>query len=62
MDIKDGLKQDVIIADATGTARLTIWQLDINKLEKGKSYELKGINVREYCNIKYLTPPLFSIQ
>lgn len=51
------LKQDVIIADATGTIRLTVWQQDTNQLCIGKSYVFDKVTVRSYDGSKYLTPP-----
>lgn len=58
LEVKPSLfKQDVIIADATGTARLTVWQEDINKLCVGSSYIFDKLTVRSYDGSKYLTPP-----
>ena len=37
-EVKPGLeKQEVVLSDATGTARLTLWQENINTLEVGRS-------------------------
>ena len=47
MKVKDGLvKQDLTIADSTGTGRLTLWQDDTNKLNINNSYNLKSLMVR----------------
>ena len=54
------LKQDIIIADATGTVRLTVWQQDTNQLCIGKSYVFDKVTVRSYDGSKYLTPPKSS--
>lgn len=43
--VSDKTKQDVYVADATGSIRLTLWQEDINKLDVNQSYLLKNVNV-----------------
>ena len=53
----DLFKQDVSIADATGTARLTLWQEKIGSLEVGKCYKMEGFRICSVNNTKYLTPP-----
>ena len=48
------------ISDATGTARLTLWQDNIGKIEVDKvdnSCELKDLIVNSYSGTKYLAPP-----
>ena len=58
VEVKTGLvKQDLTVADETGTARLTLWQSDISSLDVGKSYKLEALSVRSYNGMKYLTPP-----
>lgn len=58
IEVKPGLeKQDIVVADATGSARLTLWQRDIDILEVNESYELQNVTVRSYNDKKYLTPP-----
>ena len=47
-------KQDVFIGDATRTARVTLWERDIGKLELDKSYKLIGIIVKVFKHEKYL--------
>ncbi len=47
--------QDIIVADATGTSRCTIWENDVGSLSEGKSYELKRFIIREFENKKYLS-------
>ena len=55
VEVKTGLvKQDLTVADETGTARLTLWQ---SSLDVGKSYKLEALSVRSYNGMKYLTPP-----
>ena len=46
------LKQDVIIADATGTVRLTVWQQDTNQLCIEKSYVFDKVTIRSYDGSK----------
>ena len=50
-------KQDITISDATGTARLTLWQENIGKLDVDDSYEIKDLIVNSYNGTKYLTSP-----
>ena len=58
VEVKPDLnKQDVTIADATGTAHLTLWQKDIGQMELHKSYLLQDVVIKSYNNTKYLTPP-----
>ena len=56
--ISNGLtKQEVIIADLTAAARLTIWESDVATLTKDNSYYFKAMSVRSFKNEKYLTKP-----
>ena len=48
-------KQDIIIADGTGTARFTIWEGEIGKVKESKSYRLSGMMVREFRGRKFLS-------
>ena len=41
-------KQEVLIADATGSTILTLWETDINLLEESKSYQLNRLMLRVY--------------
>ena len=50
-------KQDVTIADKSGTIRLTLWQNDINQMQVGKSYTLDYVTVKSFNNVKYLSSP-----
>ena len=47
-------KQDVTIADNSGTARVTLWESDINSLTEKECYRLCNFLVREYNASKYL--------
>ena len=40
------LKRDVLIADHTATAKVVLWEQQVNSLEKGKSYTLKNVHVK----------------
>ena len=51
------MKQDVIMADATGIGRLTLWEDDIGILDEGTSYKLSNIMVCIYQNKRYLSKP-----
>ena len=41
-------KQDVIIADSTASAKLTLWEGNPNILNGGQSYQFKSVTVRFY--------------
>ena len=41
-------KQDVVIADHSGTAHLTLWQKDFDSLDEGESYDIK---ICQYGNL-----------
>lgn len=57
IEVKPNLwKQDVYVADATSSTRVVLWQENIGKLEVSNSYMLKGITVRSFDGLKYLTP------
>ena len=47
--------QNIIIADKTATARLSVWEGEIGKIEAGKSYELTALVVREFHGRKFLS-------
>ena len=47
-------KQDVIVCDATGTGRVTLWEENVDKLKENSSYTLENFMVREYNTTKYL--------
>lgn len=50
-------KQDVIVADHYGTAKLVLWEDKVDSLEENESYTLKNFVVREYKAKKYLSMP-----
>ena len=58
MDAKGGKcykKQDCIIADSSGCARLVLWEKDINTFMVGSSYKLISVGVCCFNNINYLS-------
>ena len=48
MEVSQGKKQDIVVGDASGTARLTVWETEIGKMKEEQSYCLSGIMVREF--------------
>ena len=54
--VASGLKkQDILIWDSTGTARLPVWEKEVGRMEKDGSYWLGGLMVREFCRKKFLS-------
>ena len=51
-------KQNVIIADTTGSATLTLWESDIDKLQEQESYHLIKLIVRINQGQHYLSSPI----
>ena len=49
------VKRDVSVADESGVARVSVWEGNVNAMEKDRSYCLKNFMVREYQRTKYLT-------
>ena len=50
-------KQDIIGADSTATAKLTVWESYVYVLDKQSCYTLKNVVVQEYASTKYLSMP-----
>lgn len=50
-------KQEVIVADCTGKAMITLWETDIDRLELHKSYQLNRLEIRAYQGKYYLSFP-----
>ena len=48
-------KQDVLIADGSATAKVTLWEEHIGKLSENSSYKLQNFVVREWDATKYLS-------
>ena len=53
-------KQQVIIADSSGTTSLTLWEEDIGLLSENKSYHLHRVQVHRYLGRTELTLPSFG--
>ena len=49
------VKRDVSVADESGMARVSVWEGNVNAMDKDRSYCLKNFMVREYQRTKYLT-------
>ena len=48
-EVKQGLhKQDITVADATGSCCFTLWQEDIGKIDVNKSYDIKNALVKSF--------------
>ena len=50
-------KQDIIIADATSTAPLTLWETDVDCLIEGNTYSFTNLLVRTFQGKKQLSAP-----
>ena len=48
-------KQDILIGDSTGTARLAVWEKEVGRMKKDGSYRLGGLMVREFRKKKFLS-------
>ena len=49
------MKQDVLVGDSTGTARLTLWEEEIGSMDDNSSYQLKGVTVRQFKGKRFLS-------
>lgn len=50
-------KQEVVVADSSAPARITLWENDINSLEEDQCNFFPLMNVRSFKDEKYLTKP-----
>lgn len=48
-------KQDLIVGDQSGSARLTLWQSEIGTMQAGCSYTVSGVMVRKYRRQRFLS-------
>ena len=49
LKLKKGLvKQDCYVGDATGTAKLTLWENNVGLIVEDQCYTLSGIKVRSF--------------
>ncbi len=51
-------KQDCIIGDSNGRARVVLWEKKIDSMKEGRSYRLTRVSVQEFGEVKYLSLPL----
>ena len=56
-EVNNGLtKQDCVIADALGTAKIVLWE-NINTLGEDQGYQLSGVMIWSFKGSKYLSVP-----
>ena len=48
-------KQDIIIADQTGTAKVSLWEEHIDTMRDGACYQLKNFTIRDFQSTRYLS-------
>lgn len=57
-EAQGGLRmQDYIIGDATGAAKLTVWERNVGIFKEGSSCKLSGLKVQMYNGKKFLSMP-----
>ena len=54
-DGKSLRKQDCVVGDCDGCGRVVLWEEDVGKMEEGRSYKLRGVTVRSYRGVAYLS-------
>ena len=54
-ELSDKFKQDVIVSDLSGTAKVTVWEDHVVSLQQGRSCMLKNFVVRTFQSTKYLS-------
>ena len=60
-EVKKGLlKQDCVVGDATGTAKITVWEDNVGLFTVDESYKLSGAMVRSFKGNKYLSIPKYD--
>ena len=55
VQLPEKIKQDIIVADQTATARVTLRKDNVGAFNEGRSYILKNFVVRVYQSTKYLS-------
>ena len=55
VQLPEKVKQDIIVADKTATAKVTLWEDNVGAFDEGRSYILKNFVVRVYQSTKYLS-------
>ena len=48
-------KQDVVVADSTGSARLVLWEKEIGTMRVGDCYSVESVTVREFHGERYFS-------
>ena len=60
-EVKKGLlKQDCVVGDATGTAKITVWEDNVGLFTVDESYKLSGAMVQSLKGNKYLSIPKYD--
>ena len=54
VQLTEKMKQDIIVADQTATATVTLWEDNVGAFNEGRSYILKNFVVRMSQSTKYL--------
>lgn len=54
-ELGDKIKQDVIVGDLSGTAKITFWEEHVGCMQQGRSYMLKEFVVWTFQSTKYLS-------
>ena len=49
-------KQDCIIADSAGTAKVVLWEQDVGKMKETKSYKLLSVRVKCFKHTNWHLP------
>ncbi len=50
-------KQDGVLVDETSSIKIMLWEDDVEKLEKGQTYILRNLRLKESCGEKYVNTP-----
>ena len=48
-------KQNIMIGDSSGTAKLTAWEDKIEKMKEEQCYKINGVVIREFRGAKFLS-------
>ena len=54
-DGKEVQKQDCKVVDASGCVRVVLWEDNTDALKEGCCFKLRGVGLRVYGGVKYLT-------
>ncbi len=53
--VGDKHKQDVIVGDSSGTAKVTLWEENVDKLKNGECYQLHNFIIQEFQALRHLS-------